>query len=136
MSPDPTIPEHLTIEYNFALYAPRTEVSLEEAVEMISGVIMYCVANGITGLLIDARQLFGFPHPSVVDRYWFIRKWAAESGGKVVMSMISRPEMIDPDQIGITIAANAGMTVNVFADEPEAREWLIANIPKSTTYSS
>lgn len=123
-------PEYLSLEGGFATYAPTTEASLETAVDMISNAIMYCRDNGIAGILIDARELHGFPHPTVVDRYWFIRKWADESDRKVVLSLVQRPEMTDPDQIGITIASNAGLTVNVFENVPDAREWLIANISK------
>ncbi len=123
-----SIPEFFSLEDGFALYAPKAEVSLEAAVEMISAAIIYCRDNEIEGLLIDARELFGFSHPSVVDRYWFARKWATDAGSQVVLSFIQRPEMIDPEQIGITIAANAGLHVNVTDNEPEAYAWLAANI--------
>lgn len=126
----PDLPRHLSLTDGFALFAPEGEMSLEAAVEMISGAIKYCRANHIDGLLVDARELYGFPHPSVTDRYWFIRKWAEESAGHVVLSLIQRPEMIDPEQIGITIAANAGLIANVFENETEARHWLLENISK------
>jgi hypothetical protein len=38
--------------------------------------------------------------------------------------------MIDPEQIGITIAANAGLRVNVCDNEAEARAWLLDAISK------
>ena len=120
-------PEFLSLENKIGVFAPTGHVALEKAVTMISNAILFCCENGIAGLLIDARELRGFPHPTVVDRYWFIRKWAEDSQHKVVIAMISRPEMIDPEQIGITIASNAGLTANVFDNETEAREWLLAN---------
>jgi hypothetical protein len=104
------------------------ESSLDAAVGMIARAIEYCRAVDIEGLLVDARELHGFPHPTVVDRYWFVRKWAEVSRGKVVLSLIQRPEMIDPEQIGVTIANNAGLTANVFDNEPDARAWLLDNI--------
>ena len=122
------LPEFLSRETDFALLAPKTEVSLETAVEMVSTAIEYCRTYEIDGLMVDARQLYGFPQPSVVDRYWFLRKWASESAGQVVLSMIQRPEMIDPEQIGITIAANAGLQINVFDNESDARTWLVETI--------
>ena len=124
------LPEFLSREANFALYAPRTEVSLEAAVDMISEVIDYCRTYEIGGLLIDARELYGFSQPSVVDRYWFLQRWATEASGQVVMSTIQRPDMIDPEQIGITIAANAGLQLNVFDNEPDARAWLLDALSK------
>ena len=124
------LPEFLSREANFAFYAPRAEVPLEAAVEMICEVIDYCRIYEIGGLLIDARELYGFPQPSVVDRYWFLQRWATEAGGQLVMATIQRSDMIDPEQIGITIAANAGLQLNVFDNEPEARAWLLEALLK------
>lgn len=122
------LPEFLSLESNTALFTPAGDFSLEAAVEMIDSAIIYCRENAIRGLLIDARKLYGFPHPTVAERYWFIRKWAAASEGRVVLSFIQRPEMIDPEQIGVTIAANAALTIYVFDNEPAAHRWLLANI--------
>ena len=121
-------PEYFSLEDNFARYAPVGEVSLEAAVEMIARVLEYALANDISGMLIDVRELRGFAPPSVVDRYWFVREWASRSAGKVVLAMVQRPEMIDADQIGVTIASNAGLTANVFDNDADARRWLLANI--------
>jgi len=105
---------------------------LEDAVDIISEAILFCRGEGIEGLLVDARELFGFSQPSVVDRYWFARKWATESSGTVVLSFIQRPEMIDPENIGTTISANAGLVANVFETEAEAIDWLMANVRINT----
>ena len=125
-SPEP--PEFLTLEGKTARYAPVGNVTLDAAVEMIGRAIEYCRELKISGMLIDVRELKGFPHPTVVDRYWFVRKWAANSGGQVVLAFVQRPEMIDPEQIGPVMASNAGLIANVFEDEPSARNWLLANI--------
>jgi hypothetical protein len=121
-------PDFLSIEDRVAVYSPSAEASLDAAVDMIVSAIEFCRSSNIEGLLIDARELHGFPHPSVVDRYWFVRKWAEAAGGKVVLSLIQRPEMIDPEQIGVTIANNAGLTANVFDNERDARAWLLENV--------
>ena len=128
MDPTSEFPKYLSIDGEIARYAPTVEVPLDAAVEMISRAIEYCREHDIGGLLVDARELYGFPHPSVVDRYWFIRKWAAAAAGDVVMSFIQRPEMIDKDQIGITMASNAGMIVNISDNDADALSWLLANI--------
>lgn len=132
MNADPKLPKFLSVENDVALFAPMAEMTLVEAVERISEAIVYCREHEIEGLLVDARELYGFPNPTVVDRYWFIRKWAEEAGSRVVLSMISRPDMMDPEQIGLTIAANAGLTANVFDNEPDARAWLEASVGQST----
>ena len=82
MDPTSELPEYLSIDGEIARYTPTAEVALDMAVEMISRAIEYCREHDIGGLLVDARELYGFPHPSVVDRYWFIRQWAADAGGK------------------------------------------------------
>ena len=128
MNPSTEAPEFFYLEDGFARYAPEGDASLETAVEMISRVIEYARANKIAGLLIDVRELHGFPHPSVVDRYWFVREWASHAGGQVVLAMVQRPEMIDADQIGVTMASNAGLSANVFDNDAAAREWLVANV--------
>ncbi len=128
MDSSPEAPEFFSLEDNFARYAPEGDVSLETAVDMISRVIEHARANDIPGILVDVRRLHGFPHPSVVDRFWFVREWATRSSGRVVLAMVQRPEMIDKDQIGVTMASNAGLTANVFDNESDARDWLIANI--------
>jgi len=46
------------------------------------------------------------------------------------MATIQRSDMIDPEQIGITIAANAGLQLNVFDNEPDARAWLLDALSK------
>lgn len=122
------LPEFLSLEDELAAFVPRVEVRLEQAVEMISEAIVFCRERDINALLIDARELYGFSQPSVVDRYWFARKWASETEGKVVLSFIQRPEMIDPERIGTTIAANAGLIANVFENEADARAWLTSNV--------
>jgi hypothetical protein len=121
-------PDFLSVEGKTARLTPAGEFSLEAAVEMISSAIVFCRENDIPGLLIDARELFGFPHPSVSDRYWFVQKWKTAAEGSVVLSFIQRPEMIDPGQIGVTMAANAGLQAAVFDNEPAARNWLLDNI--------
>lgn len=128
MNPVPQLPDNLTLQDNFARLTVTGEMRLEAAVDIISEAILFCRGNDIEGLLVDARELYGFSQPSVVDRYWFARKWATESAGKVVVSFIQRPEMIDPEKIGTTISANAGLTANVFETEDDAIDWLTANV--------
>jgi hypothetical protein len=124
MDPAVALSEFFSLEGKTALLAPAGEFSLEQAVDMIRSAIVFCRENEIPGLLIDARQLYGFPHPSVSDRYWFVHEWKDAAEGKVVLSFIQRPEMIDPGQIGVTMAANAGLEAAVFDNEPAARQWL------------
>jgi hypothetical protein len=38
--------------------------------------------------------------------------------------MVARPDMIDPQKFGVTVARNAGLTGEVSESEEEARAWL------------
>ena len=118
------LPKHFQLTENFACYRPVDEVSLEEAIELVDDAIRYCRDNEIAGLLADVRGLTGFPPPSVTDRFWFASRWAETSGGKVVLAMVQRPEMVMPDKIGVTFAMNRGLLVDVFTEEADAIKWL------------
>ena len=116
--------DHLELTDTFACLRPVAEVSLEEAIDLVDEAIRYCRDNDIGGLLVDARELTGFPSPSVTDRFWFASRWAETSNGKVVLAMVQRPEMIMPDKIGVTFATNRGLLVDVFTESSEAVRWL------------
>ena len=119
--------EHLQLTGAFACLRPVAEVSLEEAIELVDEAIRYCRDNNIGGLIVDARDLTGFPSPSVTDRFWFAARWAETSNGKVVLAMVQRPEMIMPDNIRVTFAMNRGLRVDVFVEEADAIRWLEAS---------
>jgi hypothetical protein len=120
----PPLPEHLTCEDGYACFRPVVEVDMAGAIELIDAAIGFCRNSDITGLLIDVRQLTGFQPPTTTDRFWFIKKWADTAAGKVTVSMISRPELMDPEKIGVTMALNRGFNAEVFTDEADAIEWL------------
>ena len=65
-----------------------------------------------------------FDSPDIATRYFFIHEWARAAGGCVFVVLVARPEMIDPQKFGVTVAANAGLTSEVFDSEEEARAWL------------
>ena len=116
--------DYLELTDTYACLRPVGDSSLEEAIELVNDAIRYCRDNEISGLLVDARKLTGFPSPSVTDRFWLASRWAETAGGRVVLAMIQRPEMTMPDKIGVTFAMNRGLMIDVFAEEPDAVRWL------------
>ena len=66
----------------------------------------------------------GFRPPLIADRYFFIREWAEASGHIVRTALVARPEMIDRQKFGVTVAANNGFIADIFASEDEALAWL------------
>jgi hypothetical protein len=45
-------------------------------------------------------------------------------GRMLRLAVVARPEMIDPHQFGVTVAANRGLVSNIFTAEAEAIAWL------------
>lgn len=119
-------PEFLLVTDQYATYRPVVETTFTEAIELIDAAIRYCRQSGIGRLLVDITRLTGFPPPSTTERFTFAKMWAETAGGALVMSMIAPSDMIDPDKIGVTMAANRGLTGNVSTDEAEAIKWLLA----------
>jgi hypothetical protein len=75
-------------------------------------------------LMIVITGATGFAAPSLALRVEMIREWAAAAGDTVSVAIVCRPELIDPEKFGITVATGFGLTANVFADEHTALDWL------------
>lgn len=107
-----------------AYYRPAGRVNLDEAVELLDQAIAYARKQRIPKLFVNAVELTGFPSPSLPERYFLARKFAATAQGAVQLSLVIRPEMIDPERFGILVARNAGMNADVFTNERDALAWL------------
>ena len=115
----------LVMHDGYAKLAPRLQCELSEEVAVVTKAISDCEASGGERLLVDIRELTGFPSPTVAERYDLVTEWARASAGRVRMAMVARPEMIDPEMIGITIARNRFFHTEIFVDEQSALEWLM-----------
>jgi len=82
--------------------------------------------KGIGKLLIDVREIEGIDVPEIGHRYWLSSEIAMSAKGAVKIVMIARPEFIDPQKIGVTIAANRNLNLNIFYSEADALAWLLA----------
>ena len=100
------------------------EIPLEKSVNRVTEAIEFARTHGIRNLLVDSTGLTGFKSPSVHERYFFVRKWAAASRGLVRIAMVARPEMIDPEKFGVTVAQNAGLSGDVFLSMEDAWAWI------------
>ena len=111
---------------DYAHYSPLGEVTLPEGVALVTKSIRFCRAQKIPRLLVDTTGLIGFPPPQLHERYWFAKEWAHEAQGKMVVAMVAREEMIDPQRFGVLAARNAGLRSFISASESEALAWLLA----------
>jgi len=123
--------ENFSLEDGFACFRPVGEFTLEAVTRSIDEAIACCVESGIRNLLVDLRDVTGFPPPGLVERFYFISQWAATSGGRLRLAIVAKSELIAEDMFDIVVAANRGMTSNAFTDRDEAVAWL-----KKNSYSS
>jgi len=109
-----------------AFYRPIAQVSFEQAVDMVAQAIANARDLGLADMLANTTGLTGFTPPSVFARYTMSTKWAQNAGNTLRVALIARPELIDPQKIGVLMYQNRGGNGDVFASEAEALAWLDA----------
>ena len=88
---------------------------------------------GLHDLLVNTTGFTGFPPPSIFARHALAVKWAESAGSGLIVAMVARPELIDPEKIGVLMAQNRGATGDVFHTEAAALAWLDARSGASAT---
>ena len=116
--------DYFTTEVDHAVFRPTGHVLLDEAVEMVAEAIALARTQGATHLLVVTSGWTGIAPPALTDRYDLAKRWAAEARSIVRVAVVAKPEMIDPQKFGVTVARNRGMVTDVFIFEPEAIAWL------------
>jgi hypothetical protein len=111
-----------------AVFRPSGQVSLDEAIQLVTSAITFARERHIRKLLVVTSGLKGFEPPSITDRYFFVQEWALAAKGAVRVAVVARPEMIDSRKFGVTVAVNRGLVGDVFASEEEALAWLQSTI--------
>ena len=120
--------EYLGISEGLCEFRPQGESSLVEAVALIRSAIAFCRDQNLARLLVDARGLTGVPIPSLVDRFLMIEEWAQEAEGMVVVVLVVHAEYIHPEKFGVKVAADFGLTAEVYASEADALKWLTGGV--------
>ena len=62
-------------------------------------------------------------------------KWAESAGSGLHVAIVARPEIIDPEKIGVLMAQNRGATGDVFTSEVAAIAWLDSRSGPACDYS-
>ncbi|EEF57365.1 hypothetical protein [Pedosphaera parvula] len=117
-------PEHFEILEDHAVFRPTDYSSLHHVVEQVAAVIAYAREKKIRKLMVVLIGPHGFPSPTIVERYYLVRKWAETARGHVHVAVVVKPKFIDADGFSVTVATNNGFSGNVFPAEPEALAWL------------
>lgn len=107
-------------------------MSFEAAAELITVAIAHARAHGIKELLVNATGLTGFGPPNLSERYFMVDNWARVARGAIRMAMVVRPEFIDPQKFGVTVALNRRLIADMFELEAPALAWLGSHEPPSS----
>lgn len=102
----------------------RGNTTFQQATLIGSKVMTLARERGVRRLLMNLLELGIERNPSLGERYFMVRDWAAAGAGAVRVAMIVQSHLIDPRKFGILAARNAGLACDVFSDETQAREWL------------
>ena len=119
------IPEHFEMAEGYACHRPVGQVSLQEAIDLISRAIAFSRDHQIRRLLVNATGLTGFEPPGTWERFWLATQFAEAARSAVKVALVTRAEMIDPQRFGVTVARNRGLLAQVFTSEGEAWAWLL-----------
>ena len=112
-----------------ALYRPVGSVTFERAIEIVAEGMALARSLGLADLLVNTNGFSGFAPPSIFARHALAVKWAEIMGGSGIhVALVARPELIDPEKIGVLMAQNRGVSGDVFTTEVAALAWLDAQL--------
>ena len=118
-------PEHFEAGDRYATFRPVATCTFKEAVERVRVGITYCAGQKIAKVLVDTTHLTGFDYPDTLERFGMAEQLSRSAQGVVIVALVARAELIDPQHFGITVARNRGTLAEVFDSEPEAVAWLL-----------
>lgn len=108
-----------------AFCRPAGETTLETAVQLVEAALIQTREQKLPKLLFNGQRLTGIRSPSLPDRYFISRQFAAAAQGRVQLALVLERQLIDPEKFGIQVARNSGMQADVFDNEPDALAWLL-----------
>ena len=120
--------EHFEQVGTRGFYRPIAQCTFEQGVDMVAQAIQTAREMGLADLLVNTTGLTGFPLPSVFARYSMATRWAETAGAALRVAMVARPEIIDPQKIGILMMQNRGGNGDVFTNEADALVWMEARL--------
>jgi hypothetical protein len=120
--------EHFEAVGSRGFYRPVAVVTFEQALDMVAMAMRHARAQGLVDLLANTHRLTGYAPPSTFARYSLAVKWAESAGSMLRVALVTRPEIIDRQKIGVLMAQNRGVNGDVFTNERDALAWLDAGI--------
>jgi hypothetical protein len=116
--------EHFEIVGKRGFYRPQGKASYDLAVEMVYEAIKHARSLGLASLLVNTTGLAGITPPTIFGRHALAVKWAEAAGSGLHVALVARPELVDPEKIGVVMAQNRGVSGDVFTTEVAAHAWL------------
>ena|SRR5689334_9499810 len=107
-------------------FRPVATVTFPQAVAMVAEAMRYARSLDLGELLVNTNGLTGFASPDVFARYEMVGQWVPSAGAVLKVAMVCRPEIMDPQKIGVVMAQNRGVAAEVFTNESAAIAWLDA----------
>jgi hypothetical protein len=123
-----TVAEDLQSADGYTVYRPTGKCALGKVAAMVTESIKLCCQRRAKRLLIDLTALSGFSPPTTLQRYEIDSAWT-HAAKDIKIAFLFRPEVLDPQRFGMTVARNRGMHGDVFLAEMEALAWLTASPP-------
>jgi len=116
--------QYFEIIDDYAVFRPLGEASVEQVGETIASAISWARDQGIPKLLVVTLGWAKLRSPNLADRYFMVKRWAMAATGAVKVAVVARPDLIDPEKFGVTVANNSGFCADIFSSEDEALFWL------------
>jgi hypothetical protein len=107
-----------------AFYRPSGRVSFEQAVDLVAEAMKQARDLDLRSILVNTSGLTGMAPPTIFERHSLAVKWAESAGSRLHVALVARPELIDPQKIGVLMAQNRGASGDVFTSELAAIAWL------------
>ena len=119
-------PDNFEITGKRGFYRPAGKVSFEQAVDLVADAMRFARAQGLQSLMVNTMGFTGIARPSIFARHQLAVTWAEAAGACLHVALVARPELMDPDKIGVLMAQNRGVSGDVFTTEVAALTWLDA----------
>jgi hypothetical protein len=97
---------------------------LDQSVSLVQQVIQQIKHSGVPRLLVDITAIASGP-PTLAERHRIMVEWAIAGRGAVRLALVIRPEFVDPDNFGTSVALNHGLAFRGFLSEARAMDWLL-----------
>ncbi len=120
-------PEHFELADGYACFRPAGQVTLQQAINIVSMSIAYAREQGIKHLLINADGLSGFDPPNTLERFALGGQFARAAQSAVKVAFVVRVELVDPKKFDLLVARNRGLIAEAFRTDAEALAWLLGD---------